>query len=63
MYNNVDPVVKPKTTKIVPTHLPKINPPNKKIGLQKPKSKTHKIVKIKKINEIRKKFLSFKEIK
>ena len=63
MYNNVAPIDKPKTTKIVPIHLPKINPPNKKIGLPKPKSKTHKIVKIKKINEIRKKLLSFIEIK
>ena len=43
MYNNVAPIDKPKTTKIVPIHLPKINPPNKKIGLPKPKSKTHKI--------------------
>ena len=30
MYNNVAPVDKPKTTKIVPTHFPKKNPPNKK---------------------------------
>ena len=39
----------------------KINPPSKKIGLPKPKSKTHIIVKIKKIIEIKKKLLFLAE--
>jgi len=42
------------TTIIVPNHLPKINPPNSAIGEPKPKNgKTHNIVKIKKIIDIK----------
>ena len=63
MYNNVAPTDSPKTTKIVPIHFPKINPPIKKIGLPNPKSKTHIIVKTKKKSEVRKKLLSFAEIR
>ena len=48
------------TTIIVPNHLPKINPPNSAIGEPKPKNgKTHNIVKIKKIMDIKNKFNFF----
>ena len=46
------------TTIIVPNHLPKINPPNSAIGEPKPKNgKTHNIVKIKKIMDIKNKII------
>ena len=54
----------PITTIKVPSHLPKINPPNKAIGEPKPKNgNTHKIVKIKKVIDIKNKleFLSSKK--
>ena len=45
MYNNVAPILNPKTTIINPNHLPKIKPPNKAIGEPKPNNgKTQKIV-------------------
>ena len=47
-YKNVAPIDKAIATIKVPIHLPKINPPNKAIGVPKPKSNTQKIVKIKK---------------
>ena len=48
------------TTIIVPNHLPKINPPNSAIGEPKPKNgKTHNIVKIKKIEDIKNKLEFF----
>ena len=52
------------TTIIVPNHLPKINPPSSAIGEPKPKNgKTHNIVKIKKIMDIKNKleFFNFKK--
>ena len=57
-------MLKPNTTKIVPNHFPKINPPIKAIGDPNPKNgNTHKIVKIKKIVDIKNKleFLSSKK--
>ena len=54
-------MLKPNTTRIVPNHFPKINPPIKAIGDPNPKNgNTHKIVKIKKIIDIKNKleFLS-----
>ena len=46
------------TTIIVPSHLPKINPPSSAIGEPKPKNgKTHNIVKIKKIMDIKNKII------
>ena len=54
-------MLKPNTTRIVPNHFPKINPPIKAIGDPNPKNgNTHKIVKIKKIVDIKNKleFLS-----
>ena len=54
----------PNTTRIVPNHFPKINPPIKAIGDPNPKNgNTHKIVKIKKIVDIKNKleFLSSKK--
>ena len=46
-------MLKPNTTRIVPNHFPKINPPIKAIGDPNPKNgNTHKIVKIKKIVDI-----------
>ena len=56
-------MLKPNTTRIVP-HFPKINPPIKAIGDPNPKNgNTHKIVKIKKIVDIKNKleFLSSKK--
>ena len=64
MYSKVDPVVIPIKTTIVPIHFPKIKPPIKAIGEPKPKKgNTHKIVKIKKIVDVKNKFefLSFKK--
>ena len=52
------------TTIIVPSHLPKINPPSNAIGEPKPKNgKTHNIVKIKKIMDIKNKleFFNFRK--
>ena len=63
MYNNVAPSDKPKTTNSVPIHFPKMNPPTKKIGVPNPKSRTHIIVKTKKITEAKNKLLSFADIK
>ena len=57
-------MLKPNTTRIVPNHFPKINPPNRATGDPNPKNgNTHKIVKIKKIVDIKKKleFLSSKK--
>ena len=57
-------MLKPNTTRIVPDHFPKINPPIKAIGDPNPKNgNTHKIVKIKKIVDIKNKleFLSSKK--
>jgi len=57
-------MLKPNTTRIVPNHFPKINPPIKAIGDPNPKNgNTHKIVKIKKIFYIKNKleFLSSKK--
>jgi hypothetical protein len=57
-------MLKPNTTRIVPNHFPKINPPIKAIGDPNPKNgNTHKIVKIKKIVDIKNKleFLSSKK--
>ena len=56
-------MLKPNTTRIVPNHFPKINPPIKAIGDPNPKNgNTHKIVKIIKMVDIKNKleFLSFK---
>ena len=47
-------MLNPSTTTMVPIHFPKINPPIKAIGDPKPKrGNTHKIVKPKKIKNIR----------
>ena len=57
-------MLRPNTTRIVPNHFPKINPPIKAIGDPNPKNgNTHKIVKIKKIVDIKNKleFLSSKK--
>ena len=57
-------MLKPNTTRIVPNHFPKINPPIKAIGDPNPKNgNTHKIIKIKKIVDIKNKleFLSSKK--
>ena len=57
-------MLKPNTTRIVPNHFPKINPPIRAIGDPNPKNgNTHKIVKIKKIVDIKNKleFLSSKK--
>jgi len=57
-------MLKPNTTRIVPNHFQKINPPIKAIGDPNPKNEnTHKIVKIKKIVDIKNKleFLSSKK--
>ena len=58
-YNEVAPIVNDITTKMVPNHVPNINPPTIQIGLPKPKSNTHIIVK--KINIVANisKFFSF----
>tara|TARA_Y100000768_G_scaffold355353_1_gene308934 strand:+ start:370 stop:564 length:195 start_codon:yes stop_codon:yes gene_type:complete len=57
MYKKVAPILKPKTTIIVPIHFPKINPPSKATGDPKPKNgNTHNIVNNKKINDIKNKF-------
>ena len=63
-YKKVAPILKPNTTRIVPNHFPKINPPIRAIGDPNPKNgNTHKIVKIKKIINIKNKleFLSSKK--
>ena len=53
-------MLKPKTTIIVPTHLPKIKPPKRATGDPNPKKgNTHKIVKNKKIKDIRNKLEFF----
>ena len=49
-------MLKPNTTRIVPNHFPKINPPIKKIGLANPKRRIHIIVNIRKNIEAIKKF-------
>ena len=57
-------MLKPNTTRIVPNHFPKINPPIRAIGDPNPKNgNTHKIVKNKKIADIKNKleFLSSKK--
>ena len=57
-------MLKANTTRIVPNHFPKINPPIKAIGDPIPKNgNTHKIVKIRKIVDIKNKleFLSSKK--
>ena len=47
-------MLNPNTTTMVPIHFPKINPPIKATGDPKPKrGNTHKIVKPKKIKNIR----------
>ena len=52
----VAPILKPKTTTIVPIHFPEIKPPRRAIGDPNPKNgNTHKIVKIKKIVDIKNK--------
>ena len=52
MYKKVAPMLRPNTTIIVPTHLPKTKPPNSAIGDPNPrKGNTHKMVNIKKIIE------------
>ena len=43
------PVVKPNKTNRDPNHLPKINPPTKKIGDPKPRRRTQTMVTKKKI--------------
>ena len=48
MYSSVAPTDMANTTSIVPIHLPKINPPNKIMGLAKPKRKTQ--ITVKKMN-------------
>ena len=54
----------PSTTSKVPIHFPKIKPPIRAIGEPKPKNgNTHKIIKIKKIIDVKNKFefLSFRK--
>ena len=63
IYKHVAPLVKPNTTKNVPIHFPKINPPIKNIGAPKPKRKTQIIVNRKNINEAINTFVSYAEIK
>ena len=61
MYKNVAPILIPKTTTSVPIHFPNIKPPIKATGDPNPKKgKTQRIVKAKKIIEIKNKleFLS-----
>ena len=60
MYKNVASILKPKTTTIVPIHLPNINPPITAIGDPNPKNgNTHNIVEIKKIINAQYKFEFF----
>ena len=53
-------MLRPRTTTSDPSHLPKINPPNKAIGEPKPKKgNTHKIVNIKKLKDNKKRLVFF----
>ena len=64
MYKKVAPMLKPKTTTIVPIHFPKMNPPKRAMGDPNPKNgNTHKIVSPKKIidNKNKLEFLSSKK--
>ena len=55
-YNSVDPIVVDVKTIAIPHHLPNTKPENIKRGITKPKSKTHTMEKIKKIEVSNKKF-------
>ena len=64
MYKKVAPILKPKTTTMVPNHFPKIKPPRRAIGDANPKNgNTHNIVEIRKIVKTKNKleFLSSKK--
>ncbi len=64
IYKKVAPILKPKTTTIVPIHFPNIKPPIKATGDPNPKKgKTQRIVNAKKTIEIKNKldFLSSKK--
>ena len=60
MYNNVAPTDMPRTTYNVPSHFPKINPPNKETGMPKPAANTHNIVPMKNTHEIKIRLVFFK---
>ena len=64
IYRKVAPILKPKTTTIVPIHFPKIKPPIIATGDPNPKSgNTHKIVETKKIKKMRVKLEFFNSTK
>ena len=57
MYKKVAPILKPRTTTIVPTHFPKIKPPIREMGDANPKNgNTHIIEKTKNIVKTKNKF-------
>ena len=56
MYNSTAPIVVPVKTITIPHHFPNTKPENIKRGTANPKSKTHTIEKIKKIEVNNKKF-------
>ena len=57
MYKKVAPILNPKTTTNVPTHFPKINPPNNATIDPNPRNgNTHKIVSPKKTIDKKNKF-------
>jgi hypothetical protein len=60
IYKKVAPILRPSTTTIVPIHFPKIKPPISATGDPRPKKgNTHKIVKTKKIKNIKSKLEFF----
>ena len=56
IYNSAAPIVVPIKTRTIPHHFPKTKPENNKRGIANPRSKTHTIEKIKKIEVNNKKF-------
>ena len=59
IYNNVAPILRPKTTTTAPIHLPNIKPPIIAIGEPNPsKGNTHNIVNNKKAIDNKKIFFS-----